>query len=99
MKRIKQWLVHRWQRPDPALLQSYRAVFSGEHGERVLADLIDSVYATVCNSDDPMALAAHNARRKVVHEILQSLDIAEHPQKYNIEAPTVQEEIPGYAMV
>lgn len=84
MGRFRRWLSHKWQAPDLRLIESYRATFNGEHGQRVLNDMIDSCYATVCNSDDPMALAAHNARRRFVHEILQSLDQAENPAKYEV---------------
>lgn len=87
--RFHLWMRQRWSKPDMALMESYKAMFSGEHGQRVLFDMIDNCYATVCESNDYGALVAHNARRKVVHEILRSLDIVENPQKYGITVETV----------
>lgn len=84
--RFREWLTRKWQRSlDPMLAESYRVTFGGLHGQRVLHHLIDGVYATVCPSQDPIALAVHNGRRSVVQEILENLDAAESPQKYQVE--------------
>ena len=88
MNAIWRWLPTRWQPVDKRLIESYRAIFAGEHGQRVLHDLIDNCYATVCDSDDPYKIVAHNARRRLVHEILRSLDVAEHPNKYGVTVET-----------
>ena len=86
MKRIREWLVRKWSRePDPALLKSYLVCFSTEHGRRVLQHLVDGVYCTIYEGTDPIALAMHNGRRSLVHEILENIDIAEHPGKHEIK--------------
>ena len=82
---LANWLGVRWQRTtDPSLLASYQATFGNLHGHRVLTHLMDSVYCTVCESTDPIALATHNGRRSLVQEILENLDMAERPDKYRI---------------
>lgn len=43
---------------------------------------MDTVYCTVYQGNDPLILAAHNGRRSVVHEILELVDYANSPQKY-----------------
>ena len=85
MAAIRQWLNMKWQAPDrQALMQSYAATFSTAAGQRVLTDLLDSVYCTVCPTNDPNDLIAHNARRRLVHELLQTLDAIENPTKYQL---------------
>ena len=85
MTRFREWLSRKWSRQlDAGLTESYRVVFSGLHGERVLEHLITSVYATVYEGKDSLELAAHNGRRSVVQEILEVIDRAEHPQRYEI---------------
>ena len=85
MTAFRDWLTHLWDtRQHPTLLQDYLATFQGEHGQRVLQHLLDSVYCTVYEGKDPMELAAHNARRSVVHDILVNLDMAGSPEKYRV---------------
>lgn len=85
LTRIEAWLGRMWERaPDPGLLQAYRVTFSTLHGQQVLTHLVDSVYCTVCEGTDPIALATHNGRRTVVQEILENLDMAERPDKYRV---------------
>ena len=83
MTRFRHWLQQKWQRQDAqALLKAYQVTFSTLEGRQVLQQMIDQTYATICESANPIDLAAHNARRSVVHEILQNLDLAEQPDKY-----------------
>lgn len=90
-RRIRNWLARRWShRLDPSLAQSYQVAFSGFHGERVLHHLMDSIYCTVYQGTDPVELGTHNGRRSVVHEILENIDLAENPKKY--EYQTITEE-------
>lgn len=85
MKTITAWLTRKWTRtPDPSLLDAYRVTFSTVHGQRVLRHLLDSVYCTVYAGTDPMALALHAGRRSVIHEILENVDAAESPDKYEV---------------
>lgn len=77
---IQQWYHRMWQ-PTPKAA-SYLHTFSTEHGTVVLQDLLDSIYCTVCESTDPIALAEHNGRRTVVQGILRNIDLARSPSKY-----------------
>ena len=83
-RRFLEWMFHKWQGADAQLVESYRVTFSGEHGTRVLQHLLDSVYCTIYEGNDPNEAVAHNARRSVVHEILANIDIAEHPERYRV---------------
>lgn len=86
--RLKRWLGQMWQRPDYKLIESYRVTYSGIHGELVMQDMLDNIYFTVCSSNKLEDLIAHNEKRKVVHEILKSIDIATRPQKYTTTVDT-----------
>lgn len=86
MKRFKEWLTWKWEKePDPTLVRSYQVTFSTEHGRRVLQHLMDKVYCTIYEGSDPILMATHNGRRSLLHEILEDIDIAEHPGKYDIK--------------
>ena len=80
-KRFRRWTVNKWRGVDEGMLISYQATFENTHGDRVLQHLLDSIYCTICTSNDPYELAAHNARRAVVHEILINLQHVETLQK------------------
>lgn len=84
MSRFLDWLSRKWQpeRPDE-LLRAYHVTFSTADGRRVLQHLMDNTYCQICPTADAVALATHNGRRSVVHEILQNLDRAESPGKYD----------------
>lgn len=83
--RLRAWLQRKWSHAlDPSLAESYRIVFGGLHGERVLQHLLDQVYCTVYEGHDPVELAKHAGRRSVVHELLENLDMAEQPDKYRV---------------
>ena len=86
-----EWLGRKWAMDTDAttLAESYRVTFSNNHGARVLSHLLDSVYCTVCELQDPISLATHNGRRSLVHEILQNVDLAEHPDKYKTKVEDV----------
>ena len=86
---LRMWLTAKWYRGlDPSLLEAYRATFSSPHGERVLFHLFDTVYCTVYAGTDPLAAALHAGRRSIVQEILENLDMAEHPGKYSVQVTT-----------
>ena len=91
------WLARMWQQRKPAdLLSAYQVTFSTLHGSLVLQDLLDNVYCTVYEGIDPTAALAHNARRSVVHEILENLDRARQPNKYIESAIEEKKEwVPG----
>lgn len=89
MRRFSEWLAHKWGRKEEAgLIESYRAAFGSFHGQRVLNHLLDNVYCTIYEGKDPMEMAVHSGRRSVVHEILEVLDQAEHPEKYQVKTAT-----------
>jgi len=74
---------------DPDLTKSYHLTFATAHGQLVLQHLLDNVYYTVYEGLDPNAALVHNARRGVVQEILENIDIGEHTDKY--VSPVVEE--------
>jgi len=85
MRRFTEWLTHKWDRtPQPYLAQDYQATFSTPSGSRVLTHLLDQVYCQIYEGTDPIAAAAHNGRRSIVHEILVNLDVADSPEKYRV---------------
>lgn len=84
IKAIETWFVMKWRRAaDPSLVHAYGATFGQPEGQRVLRHLLESIYCTVYEGTDPQAALVHNARRSVVHEILENVDLAEHPEKYH----------------
>ena len=78
--------------PDPSVLKAYQTTFTGSpSGQLVLQHLMDNIYCTVYEGTDVQAALVHNARRGVIHEILQNIDAAERPDKYNIRVETPEE--------
>lgn len=76
--RFAQWLKRKWQRPPVEELdQAYQVTFSTPQGQLVLQHLLNEVYCQVCLSTDPIVIATHNARRTVVHEMLENIERAE----------------------
>ncbi len=74
------WILRKFQREresDTIILNACIATFSTPDGQIYLQHLVNNVYATVCYSKDPLEIAAHNARRSVVHEILETLYLKE----------------------
>lgn len=74
------WILRKFIRqPDEAqiIFNACIATFSTPDGQIYLQHLVNNVYATVCYSKDPLDIAAHNARRSVVHEILETLYLKE----------------------
>ena len=88
--RFRQWLRHKWMGQSPDLVKDYVACFNTPHGIRVLQHLLDNIYSTVYEGTDAQAALTHNARRAVVHEILENIDAGEHPQKYNVTIEKVE---------
>lgn len=85
VKMLHRWLGRKWQvREGTDLLQAYHVTFSSVQGQIVLLHLLDHVYCTTYDGDNAMELAKHNGRRQVIQEILQNLDLAEHPSKYEV---------------
>jgi hypothetical protein len=82
---IRQWLPLKWRllRTDHAL-QAYAVTFNTPHGQLVLQHLIDNIYCTVYEGTDPVGLAHHNGQRAVVHSILENIDRAKQPAKYEV---------------
>jgi len=80
------WLRDKWSRGEEdakQLASAYQATFSTEPGSRVLMHMLNEIYCTVLepgdeNSINPLALAMHNGRRSMVHEILDNIDLAEN---------------------
>ena len=85
MTRFAEWLIRKWDRsPQPQLAQDYQLTFSTPSGSRVLTHLLDQVYCQIYEGSDPLAMAMHNGRRSLVHEILENIDLAEQPDKYQV---------------
>ena len=84
LESIKTWALGLWrpQVPTSTLAIAYDQTFNTEFGRIVLQHLLDSVYCSVYSGVDPNAALVHNARRTVVHEILENIDRATNPLKY-----------------
>lgn len=82
---IKRWLQVRWMpRIDSHTIDAYGVVFGSAQGRLVLQHLLDTVYCTVYEGNDPIACAAHNAQRALVQAMLENIDKAQNPAKYEI---------------
>jgi len=87
--RLAKWFQQKWRRaPGAEVLKAYQVTFSTLHGQMVLQHLLDEVYCQTCPSTNPNDVLIHNARRTVIQEILENIDTAENPGKY--ETPTVE---------
>lgn len=86
-ERIQEWLGIKWKydRNSEQLVNDYHVCFSTEQGRRVLNHLIDTIYCSVYEGNKLEECMAFNARRSVIHEILQNIDYAAQPHKYKIE--------------
>lgn len=83
---IAKWLKWKWaSRDHTSIYQDINGTFNTLHGQRVIFYLLDTTYCTVYEGKDPLELAFHNGRRSVVQELLELIDQAEHPQKYEIK--------------
>ncbi len=83
---LVEWFKQKWTRPkEDDLKQAYIATFSSFHGRIVLDHLLTNIYMTLYEGTDPVAAAVHQGRRSVVHEILEVIDQAEHPEKYEVK--------------
>ena len=93
---IRRWLGFKWQPlVDPKIASHYQATFQTPSGQYVLQHLMDTVYCTVYEGDNPALAMAHNARRSVIHDILVNLDMAEFPRKYQENVKQGQEATDG----
>jgi len=93
--RLFVWLKNKWASAplgDPTLVHAYHAAFSNEHGVRVLQHLLDRIYFRVYEGKDPNEALVHNARRTVVQEILENIDMGEHPEKYHVLVQTLEDD-------
>ena len=89
MTRFTEWLGRKWRKePRPELARAYLLTFSTAEGRLVLQDWLDEIYCQTCPINDPQALAEHNGQRKFVQRILEAIDQAGEPGKYE----TKQEE-------
>jgi hypothetical protein len=85
IKAVQDWFSRMWQPVVPETTRAYDVTFQSYHGQLVLQHLMDNVYCTVYSGTDPNAALVHNARRTVVHEILENIDMARNPQKYQFK--------------
>lgn len=89
MKFIR-YLKNLWHGEEDAkrIAKAYHNTFTSIDGAMVLEHLVNNVYATVCDTHDPIALAAHNGRRSVVQDILLNVEAARHPEKAEVKVET-----------
>jgi len=86
MRTFARWLANKWERSEQKELENaYRVTFDNVYGRIVLHHWLNNIYCQYSQSTDPIELATHNGRRSVIHEILEALDMAEHPDKYQAE--------------
>ena len=90
LKEIVEWYRHRWLKPDSDLLHAYQRCFNSPDGQRVIQHLLDTVYCSVYEGSDPTECVIHNARRSVVHEMLQLIN--EVPQQAPPSVPLLEEQ-------
>ena len=84
--RITDWLSRKWRKePQPELARAYLLTFSTAEGRMVLQDWLDEIYCQTCPLNDPLALAEHNGQRKFVQRILEAIDQAGQPEKYDVK--------------
>lgn len=89
-KRFLEWLQNKWfVHPNDGIENAYAAAFSTPEGRVVLQHLLDNVYCRVCEDGETTSIISHNARRGVIHEILENIDKGENRSKYE-SAYTVQ---------
>lgn len=82
---IARWLHIKWiPRVDAHTIDAYGVTFGTAQGRLVLQHLLDTVYCTIYEGTDPIALAAHNAQRALVQSILENIDKAQNPAKYAV---------------
>lgn len=82
---IARWLNVKWlPRVDAHLLDAFAVTFGTAQGREVLQYLLDNVYCTVYEGTDPIALAMHNGQRQLVQVILENIDKAQQPAKYEV---------------
>ena len=80
------WLLGKWDvEPNEKINQTYAMVFGNENGVKVLNHMLDRFYCVTYNGNDAFQLATMNGQRIVMQEILERLDMAEHPTKYTIK--------------
>jgi hypothetical protein len=92
---LRAWLKRKWVlATDPTLVRAYHVTFASLDGQRVLQHLLDNVYFKVYEGTDPVVALVHNARRSVIQDILENIDVGENPAKYNVP---VQVEENGHA--
>ena len=92
MPALARWMKHRWMvYTRLELLRAYKVTFNSLHGQMVLQHLLDSVYCDVSPTTSAEDALVHNARRSVVQEILENLDVAEHPSKYTVNVQTEEQ--------
>ena len=85
-RRFSQWLKDKWKPPDEKnLTQAYQIVFSTPHGRLLLDHWLSEVYCTVSLTSDHVDLATLNGQRAFLHIILEKIDEAENPKKYEVK--------------
>lgn len=70
------------------IIRAYDECFSTQPGQTVLEHLVNNVYATVYEGDDPIGLAAHNGRRSVVQDILLNIEAAKNREANEVKVET-----------
>jgi arginine repressor len=86
VRTFAQWLTRKWQKPNEVVLaKAYQGFAASMDGQLLLQHWMDEIYCTVCPTDDALALARHNGKREFLNQILENIDIAMNPGKYEIK--------------
>lgn len=86
---FRRWFRYKWRVLTKGELErAYHVTFNNVDGQVVLQHLLDNIYCTTYGGTDPNEALIHNARRTVVQEILENIDLAENPKKYDIKVQT-----------
>ena len=93
MKTFLNWIKSRYGRraEEKELLNAFEVTFSSVHGQLVIDYLIGTYYAATCNDYDGIKLAGHNGMRFVVQDILDKIDMAKNPSRYEVKVETEEE--------
>lgn len=83
---VRRWLQHKWsQGEERELRYAYQRFAASLDGQLIIKDLIDNFYCTIYEGSDRRLADIHEGKRTIVHYILQRIDEAQRPDKYEVK--------------
>ena len=80
MNLLSKWLHRKEEDDEKKLAEAVHLVFSSEMGNKVFTWMLSRYYFSVCDSNKPQDLAAHNAARALIQDLLNLYDLAVNPE-------------------